>query len=98
MSAFVNAAHLASWATMCPGNHESAGKQRGGKTRKGNVHLKTALVMAAQRRRQDQRDLPRRQIPPLEEPPRRLAGGRRLRRRRFFGQWDKLRADRSKEV
>lgn len=47
MSAFVNAAHLASWATMCPGNHESAGKRRGGKTRKGNVHLKTALVMAA---------------------------------------------------
>jgi transposase len=47
MSAFVNAAHLASWATMCPGNHESAGKQRGGKTRKGNVHLKTALVIAA---------------------------------------------------
>ena len=47
MSVFINAAHLASWATMCPGNHESAGKQRGGKTRKGNVHLKTALVMAA---------------------------------------------------
>jgi transposase len=47
MSAFVNAAHLASWATMCPGNHESAGKQRGGRTRKGNVHLKTALVIAA---------------------------------------------------
>ena len=46
MSAFVNAAHLASWATMCPGNHESAGRQRGGKTRKGNVHLKTALVVA----------------------------------------------------
>jgi transposase len=32
---------------MCPGNYESAGKQRGGKTRKGNVHLKTAQVMAA---------------------------------------------------
>lgn len=47
MDAFVNAAHLASWASMCPGNHESAGKQRGGRTRKGNVHLKTALVMAA---------------------------------------------------
>ena len=46
MSAFVNAAHLASWAPMCPGNHESAGRQRGGKTRKGNVHLKTALVVA----------------------------------------------------
>jgi transposase len=47
MSAFVSAEHLASWATMCPGNHESAGKRRSGKTRKGNVHLKTALVMAA---------------------------------------------------
>jgi len=47
MSAFVNAAHLASRASLCPGNHESAGKQRSGKTRKGNVHLKTALVMAA---------------------------------------------------
>ncbi len=47
MSAFINAAHLASWATMCPGSYESAGKRRGGKTRKGNVHLKTALVMAA---------------------------------------------------
>jgi transposase len=47
MSAFVNAAHLASWASMCPGNYESAGKRRGGKTRKGNVHLKTALVLAA---------------------------------------------------
>ena len=47
MSAFVSAEHLASWATMCPGNHESAGRRRSGKTRKGNVHLKTALVMAA---------------------------------------------------
>lgn len=47
MTMFVNSAHLASWATMCPGSYESAGKQRGGKTRKGNVHLKTALVMAA---------------------------------------------------
>jgi transposase len=47
MSVFINAEHLASWASMCPGNHQSAGKQRGGKTRKGNVHLKTVLVMAA---------------------------------------------------
>lgn len=47
MSAFVNSAHLASWATMCPGSYESAGKRHGGKTRKGNVHLKAALVMAA---------------------------------------------------
>ena len=47
MTAFANAAHLASWATMCPGSYESAGKRRGGKTRNGNIHLKTALVMAA---------------------------------------------------
>jgi len=47
MTAFASSAHLASWASMCPGSYESAGKRRGGKTRKGNVHLKTALVMAA---------------------------------------------------
>jgi transposase len=47
MSAFVSAAHLASWAGLCPGNNESAGKQRSGKSRKGNVFLKTALVSAA---------------------------------------------------
>jgi transposase len=39
--------HLASWAGMCPGNNESAGKQKSGKTRKGNQYLRTALVQAA---------------------------------------------------
>jgi len=47
MSAFVSAAHLASWTALCPGNNESAGKKRSGKTRKGNVFLRTALVTAA---------------------------------------------------
>jgi transposase len=47
MSAFVSADHLASWTGICPGNHQSAGKQRSGKMRKGNVYLKTALVTAA---------------------------------------------------
>jgi transposase len=47
MHAFPSAAHLASWAGMCPGQHESAGKQRSGRTRKGNVWLRTALVEAA---------------------------------------------------
>ena len=47
MSQFHGAAHLASWACICPGNYESAGRRRGGKTRKGNVFLKTALVTAA---------------------------------------------------
>jgi transposase len=47
MSAFASPAHLASWAGLCPGNNESAGKNRSGKSRKGNVFLKTALVTAA---------------------------------------------------
>jgi transposase len=44
---FPTAAHLASWAGMCPGNHESAGKRHSGKRRKGNQHLQPMLVEAA---------------------------------------------------
>ncbi len=47
MSRFPTAGHLASWAGMCPGNHESAGKRRSGKARKGDAALRTALVEAA---------------------------------------------------
>ena len=47
MSFFPSASHLAAWAGVCPGNHESAGKRRNAKARKGNTHLKTALVEAA---------------------------------------------------
>jgi transposase len=47
MSAFPSAAHLASWAALCPGNNESAGKHKSGKTRKGNRWLRTALIEAA---------------------------------------------------
>jgi transposase len=47
MSVFLSAAHLAAWAGVCPGNHESAGKRLRGRSRRGNVHLKTALVTAA---------------------------------------------------
>jgi len=45
---FPSAGHLASWVGLCPGNHESAGQQRTGRTRKGNPWLRTALVEAAQ--------------------------------------------------
>jgi transposase len=48
LSHFPSAAHLASWAGMCPGNHESAGKRLSGKTRKGSKWLRTALIEAAQ--------------------------------------------------
>lgn len=44
---FPSAQHLASWAGVCPGNYESAGKRLGGKTRKGNAPLRRALVQAA---------------------------------------------------
>jgi len=45
---FPSAAHLASWAGMCPGNDESAGKRRSGKIRHGDQWLRTALIEAAQ--------------------------------------------------
>ncbi len=48
MSRFPTAKHLASWAGMCPGNNESAGKHRSGKTRKGNPYVRSALTQAAQ--------------------------------------------------
>ena len=44
---FPSAQHLASWAGICPGNNESAGKRLSGKMRKGNVWLRSALVEAA---------------------------------------------------
>jgi transposase len=47
MRRFPTPAHLASWAGMCPGNDESAGKRRSGKTRKGSPWLRSALIEAA---------------------------------------------------
>jgi transposase len=47
LSRFPTARHLASWAGLCPGNDESAGKRRSGRTRKGSPWLRTALVEAA---------------------------------------------------
>jgi transposase len=47
MSFFPSDRHLASWAALCPGNNESAGKHKSGKTRKGNRWLRAALIEAA---------------------------------------------------
>jgi transposase len=47
LTRFPNAKHLASWAGLCPGNNESAGKRYSGKTRKGSPWLRACLVQAA---------------------------------------------------
>jgi transposase len=47
MSRFATSGHLASWAGVCPGNHESAGKRRSGKTTKGSRWLRAMLVQVA---------------------------------------------------
>ena len=48
MTHFPTAAHLCSWATICPGQNESAGKRRSGKTRPGNRYLRGALIESGQ--------------------------------------------------
>jgi transposase len=46
MSVFQSVSQMASWAGLCPGNNESAGKRKSSRIPKGNVYLKTALVEA----------------------------------------------------
>jgi transposase len=48
MDVFPTAAHLASWAGICPGNNASGGKRRAGRTRHGSMWLRIALTEAAQ--------------------------------------------------
>jgi transposase len=47
MSRFPSAAHISSWTGVCPGNNESAGKRRSGKTSKGSRWLRRSLCQAA---------------------------------------------------
>jgi len=47
MKRFPSARHLASWAGMCPGHRESAGKRQSGRTRQGNPWLRATLVEAS---------------------------------------------------
>jgi transposase len=47
MTIFPTAGHLATWAGLCPGNDQSAGKKRSGRSTKGSVWLRTSLVQVA---------------------------------------------------
>jgi transposase len=47
MTVFGDAAHLASWAALCPGNRESGGRRISGKTRKGNRYVRRVLCHSA---------------------------------------------------
>ena len=47
MTRFASSAHLASWARICPGTHESAGKRRSARTGTGNNWLRTTLLESA---------------------------------------------------
>ena len=47
MSRFGTSPRLCSWAGMCPGNNETAGKRKAGRTRKGNRHLRRILAECA---------------------------------------------------
>ena len=47
MNQFGDPEHLGSWAGVCPGSYESAGKRKSGKTRKGNAWLRRCLCQAA---------------------------------------------------
>ena len=50
MSQFPSAGHAASWAGLCPGNAESAGKRFSGRTRKGDRYLRRMLVQMEKER------------------------------------------------
>src|SRR3954462_8347951 len=73
MSVFLSVHHLAAWAGVCPGSYESAGKQKSGRARKGNVHLRTILVGAAVSAARTKGKLSEGQVPPPQGPARRSA-------------------------
>jgi transposase len=76
MSRFLTADHLASWAGLVPGHHESAGKRFSGRTRKGSPALRVALVEAA-RAAARTHTYPGCAVPALGSPTRRQASGGR---------------------
>src|SRR4051794_1538599 len=73
MSLFLSVHHLAAWAGVCPGSYESAGKQKSGRARKGNVHLRTILGRRRDFPGANQRQLSEGRVPPPQGPARRAA-------------------------
>ncbi|MFL6447827.1 MAG: transposase [Bryobacteraceae bacterium] len=47
INTFPSAGHLSSWAGLCPGNRQSAGKDKGGRTTRGNRWLRTTMTQCA---------------------------------------------------
>ena len=80
---FEDADHLASWAGMCPGNNESAGKRKSGRTRKGSPWLRRALIEAATAPLTPSTNTFRRSI--AAWPPTGHTAGSRRRRAQFIG-------------
>jgi len=74
MSVFQSVSQLASWAGVCPGNNESAGKRKSSRIPKGNVHLKTALSGSCPLSSESQGYLPAGQVFPSQSPARVQAG------------------------
>ena len=79
MGRFPSHRHAASWAAVCPGHDESAGKRRSGKTRKGDRWPDRADRGCAERRRPHQGHLPTRALPAHQAPPRPRQSDRRRR-------------------
>jgi len=55
MTRFPSASHICSWSGLSPGNNESAGKRKSGKTNKGNKHLKSILIQCAKAAAKDKK-------------------------------------------
>ena len=81
MTPFPSHGHLASWAGICPGNHESAGKKRSGKTTKGSRWFAPGIGPSGLGRQSQERQLlpsPRSEPDAATGPKARLSGGRPL--------------------
>src|SRR5207248_3304103 len=77
MSVFPTAKHLASWAGQCPGNDQSAGRRRSGRTRNGSKWLRLDAGGGGDERRESKGRLPRRPIRPPTTAARAQEGTRR---------------------